>query len=62
MKYQTDESHKSNSLFMQTDDEQLVGSIFKGKTVPSAQEPINESIRKAILQAVKEHVHGKTYN
>nr|DAR11159.1 MAG TPA: hypothetical protein [Bacteriophage sp.] len=42
--------------------EQLVGSIFKGKTIPSTQEPINESIRQAISQAVKERVYGKTYN
>ena len=42
--------------------EQLVGSIFKGKTIPSMQEPINESIRQAVLQAVKENVYGKTYN
>lgn len=42
--------------------EQLVGSIFKGKTIPSTQEPINESIRQAVLQAVKERVYGKTYN
>lgn len=42
--------------------EQLVGSIFKGKTIPSTQEPINESIRQAVLQAVKENVYGKTYN
>lgn len=63
MKYQTDESHKSNSLFMQTDDEQLVGSIFKGKTVPSTQESIKESIRQAISQeAVEEWIYGKTYN
>lgn len=41
---------------------QLVGSIFKGKTVPSTQEPINESIRQAVLQAVKERIYGKTYN
>lgn len=38
--------------------EQLVGSIFKGKTIPSTQEPINESIRQAILQAVKERIYG----
>ena len=62
MKYQTDEFPKSDSLFVQTDDEQLVGSIFKGKTVPSTQEPINESIRQAISQAVKECIYGKTYN
>lgn len=47
---------------MQTGNEQLVGSVFKGKSVPSMQEPINESIRQAILQAVKERVYGKTYN
>ncbi len=63
MKYQTDESHKSNSLFIQTDNEQLVGSIFKGKTVLSTQESINESIRQAISQeAVEEWIYGKTYN
>ena len=42
--------------------EQLVGSIFKRKTIPSTQEPINKSIRQAISQAVKERVYGKTYN
>lgn len=62
MKYQTDEFPKSNSLFVQTDDEQLVGFIFKGKTVPSTQEPINESIRQAVSQAVKECIYGKTCN
>ena len=62
MKYQTDEFPKSNSLFVQTDDEQLVGSIFKGKAVPSTQEPINESIKQAVSQAVKECIYGKTYN
>lgn len=62
MKYQTDEFPKSNSLFVQTDDEQLVGSAFKEKTVPSTQEPINESIKQAISQAVKEYIYGKTYN
>nr|DAE15844.1 MAG TPA: hypothetical protein [Siphoviridae sp. ctu9a31] len=46
----------------QTDNEQLVGSVFKGKTVPSMQEPINESIKQAISQAVKECIYGKTYN
>ena len=62
MKYQTGGFSKSDSLFVQTDDEQLVGSIFKGKTVPSTQEPINESIKQAISQAVKECIYGKTYN
>lgn len=62
MKYQTGGFRQSDSLFVQTDDEQLVGSIFKGKTVPSTQEPINESIKQAILQAVKEYIYGKTYN
>ena len=62
MEYQTIGSPENGSLFIQTDNEQLVGSIFKGKTIPSTQEPINESIRKAILQAVKERVYGKTYN
>ena len=62
MEYQTINSPENGSLFIQTDNEQLVGSIFKGKTIPSTQEPINESIRKAILQAVKERVYGKTYN
>lgn len=61
-KYQTDGFPENGSLFIQTGNEQLVGSIFKRKTIPSTQEPINESIRKAILQAVKERVHGKTYN
>ena len=41
---------------------QLVGSVFKGKAIPSTQEPINESIRQAVLQAVKERIYGKTYN
>lgn len=62
MKYQTGGFPENGSLFIQTDNEQLAGSIFKGKIIPSTQEPINESIRKAILQAVKEHVYGKTYN
>lgn len=62
MKYQTGGFRQSDSLFVQIDDEQLVGSIFKGKTVPSTQEPINESIRQAISQAVKEYIYGKTYN
>lgn len=60
--YQKGDFPENGSLFIQTDNEQLVGSIFKGKTVPSTQEPINESIRQAILQAVKERVYGKTYN
>lgn len=46
----------------QTDNEQLVGSIFKGKAVPSTQEPINESIKQAISQVVKECIYGKTHN
>ena len=63
MKYQTDEFQQSDSLFIQTDDEQLVGSTFKGKTVPSTQESIKESIRQAISQeAVEEWIYGKTYN
>lgn len=62
MKYQTGGFPQSDSLFIQTDNEQLVGSIFKGKTVPSTQEPINESIKQAISQAVKECIYGKTYN
>ena len=62
MEYQTGRFPKSDSLFAQTDNEQLVGSIFKGKPVPSTQEPINESIKQAVLQAVKERVYGKTYN
>lgn len=62
MKYQTGGFRQSDSLFVQTDDEQLVGSVFKGKAVPSAQEPMNESIRQAISQAVKEYIYGKTYN
>lgn len=61
-KYQTGGFPESSSLFIQTGNEQLVGSIFKGKTVPSTQEPINENIRQTILQAVKERVYGKTYN
>lgn len=62
MEYQTDGFPQNGSLFIQTGNEQLVGSIFKGKIVPSTQEPINKSIRQAILQAVKERVYGKTYN
>jgi hypothetical protein len=62
MEYQTDGFPQNDSLFIQTDNEQLVGSIFKRKTIPFTQEPINESIRQAILQAVKERVYGKTYN
>lgn len=62
MKYQTDGLPENGSLFIQTDNEQLVGSIFKEKTVPSTQEPVNESIRQAVPQAVKERVYGKTYN
>lgn len=62
MKYQTGGFLENGSLFIQTDNEQLVGSIFKEKTVLSTQEPINESIRQAILQAVEERVYGKTYN
>jgi hypothetical protein len=62
MKYQTGGFSKSDSLFIHADNEQLVGSVFKGKMIPSTQEPINESIRQAALQAVKERVYGKTYN
>lgn len=62
MKYQTSDFSENGSLFIQTGNEQLVGSIFKGKIIPSTQEPINESIRQAVLQAVKERVYGKTYN
>lgn len=62
MKHQTGGFLENGSLFIRTDNEQLVGSIFKGKTVPSTQEPINESIKQAISQAVKECIYGKTYN
>lgn len=62
MKYQTGGFPENGSLFIHTDNEQLVGSIFKGKTVPSTQEPINESIKQAISQAVKECIYGKTHN
>lgn len=62
MKYQTGGFLENGPLFIHTDNEQLVGSIFKGKTVPSTQEPINESIKQAISQAVKERIYGKTYN
>ena len=62
MKHQTGGFPQSDSLFIQTDNEQLVGSVFKGKAIPSTQEPITESIRQAILQAVKECIYGKTYN
>lgn len=58
MKYQTGGFPQSDSLFIQTDHKQLVGSILKGKPVPSTQEPINENIRQAILQAVKECIYG----
>lgn len=63
MEYQTGGFPQSDSLFMQVDNEQpeLTGFICK-KSIVSTQEPINESIRKAILQAVKERVYGKTYN
>lgn len=62
MKYQTSGFPKNSSLFIHTDNEQLVGSVFKGKTVPSMQEPINENIKQTISQAVKECIYGKTYN
>lgn len=62
MKYQTGGFSENSSLFIHTDNEQLVGSIFKEKSIPSRQEPINESIRQAISQAVKEYIYGKTYN
>ena len=62
MKYQTGRFLQNDSLFIQADNEQLVGSVFKRKSVPSTQEPINESIKQAVLQAVKERVYGKTYN
>lgn len=61
-KYQIGGFSENGSLFIQTDNKQLVGFIFKGKTVPSTQEPVNESIRQAVSQAVKERVYGKTYN
>ena len=61
-KYQTGGFPQSDSLFIQTGTEQLVGCVFKEKAIPSTQEPINESIRQAVLQAVKERVYGKTYN
>lgn len=53
MEFQTGSFPENNSLFIQTDVEQLelVGSIFKGKSVPSMQEPVIESIRQAILEA-----------
>ena len=54
MKYQTGGFSKSDSLFIHADNEQLVGSVFKGKMIPSTQEPITESIKQAISQAVKE--------
>lgn len=62
MKYQTGDFSENGSLFIQIDNKRLVGSIFKGKAAPSTQEPVNESIRRAILQAVKERAYGKTYN
>jgi hypothetical protein len=58
MKYQTGGFPQSGSLFAQIDNEQLVGSILKGKSVPSTQEPVIESIRQAVLQAVKERIYG----
>lgn len=53
MKYQTGGFPENDSLFIQTDGEQLelAGSIFKGKLVPSMQEPVIESIRQAVLEA-----------
>lgn len=62
MKYQTGGFSKIDSLFIHADNEQLVGSVFKGKMIPSTQEPITESIKQAISQAVKECIYGKTYN
>nr|DAT83974.1 MAG TPA: hypothetical protein [Bacteriophage sp.] len=62
MKYQTGGFPQSDSLFIHTGNERLVDSVFKGTAVPSTQEPINESIKQAILQAVKECIYGKTYN
>lgn len=59
MEYQAGRFPQSDSLFIQTDNEQLVGCVFKEKAIPSTQEPINESIRQAISQAVKEHESWK---
>ena len=63
MEYQTDGFPESGSLFIQIDSGQpeLTGPILK-KSIAGTQEPIIESIRQAISQAVKEHVYGKTYN
>lgn len=62
MKCQTSGFPQNDSLLIHTDNERLVGSVFKRKIVPSMQEPINESIRQAISQAVKECIYGKAYN
>lgn len=58
-KYQTGGFPESGSLFIQIDDEQpeLTGSILK-KSIVDTQEPIIESIRQAISQAVKERIYG----
>lgn len=58
MKYQKGGFPQSGSLFIQTDNDLLVGSIPKGKSVPSTQEPVIENIRQAVLQAVKECIYG----
>ena len=63
MEYQTGGFPQSGSLFTQIDSGQpeLTGSILE-KSIVDTQEPIIESIRQAISQAVKERVYGKTYN
>ena len=60
MEYQTGGFPQSNSLFIQTDDEQpeLTGSILEGKPIVPTQEPIIKSIRQAVLQTIKERVYG----
>lgn len=59
MEYQTGGFPQNDSLFIQTDNEQLelTGSILK-KSIAGTQEPIIESIRQAISQAVKERIYG----
>ncbi len=58
-KYQTGGFPESGSLFIQINDEQpeLTDSILK-KSIVGTQEPIIESIRQTILQAVKERIYG----
>ena len=63
MGYQTGGFPLSGFLFIQIDNEQpeLTGSIHK-KSIPSTQEPVNESIKQSVSRVIKECVYGKTYN